>query len=139
MNLPTNKLFWTFLGIGGLLICGALAYRIAMGAELTAKGKEWAMELREGAKQLEEGAKRLKEENERLKIAAGELEAALAKANAACPAGGVLPPVMKPMSGVSAKNIDSILRNAEGAREAAEKVYPGVMKLPLAPKYEPTK
>ncbi len=48
-----GKWFWTLVGVGILAVLLAASWRVATGAELEAKGKEWSIKVAEAADSLE--------------------------------------------------------------------------------------
>jgi hypothetical protein len=81
--------FWTLVGIGILVVLLAAGWRVATGAQLEAKGKEWTLKVTETADAIDEAKKQLAAEAQRLKEEAAKREsywsAQMAAAKESCP------------------------------------------------------
>jgi len=118
-----NGLFWTFIGTGLLALLLAASWRVATGANLEARGKEWSLKVNEATSSLEEARQQLEQQASKQKADMAERDTywqqQLVAARQACPATPAPsitpPPPANP--GASAATQQAL---ADAARKTAE-------------------
>ena len=119
---PTGG-FWTLVGLGILMLLIAASWRVATGAELEAKGKEWTLKVTEATDSLDGARKQLEEEAQRLKADAVKREAywtdQLALARAACPRAAETP-VVNPPPPIASAAATSQIKLGQAAKSTAD-------------------
>ena len=121
--------FWTLVGMGLLVVFLAIGWRVANGADLEAKWKEWTVKVGETARALEEAKKQLEAEATTSKQNAARREAywtgELAAARASCSkqaANSSTPPPVEivPSTAGSDKALAAVAKNTLEARVIAD-------------------
>lgn len=126
-NVPAGS-FWTLVGMGLLVVFLAIGWRVANGADLEAKWKEWTVKVGETARALEEAKKQLEAEAKTSKENADRREAywtsEVAAARASCgkqAANSSTPPVeIVPSTAGSEKALADVAKSTMEARVIAE-------------------
>jgi hypothetical protein len=126
-----SPVFWTLIGVGVLALLLAAGWRVANGAELEAKGKEWSLKVNEAANTLDSARKQLEVEAQRLKDQAASREAywtaQVASAKTACPRAAEAiappPPVSANVSAAATERaLSEVARTADSARDVARDI-----------------
>lgn len=131
-----GALFWALIGIGILAILIAAGWRVATGAELEAKGKEWSLKVTDAANKLDEVRKQLEAELKRyqndLETRDAFWEAEVQAAREACPVPTSMSHVSPPIPAIeihkSENALKEVAKTAESARAIARDV--GKIRLP---------
>ena len=130
LSAPSG-IFWTLVGIGVLAVLLAAGWRVATGAELEAKGKEWSLKVTEAADSLDAARKQLETEAQQQKSEIAKREAFWTEqvfaARAACPRAAAAPVVVPPPAPTSGavasqKAFSEVAKTTANARLAAKEI-----------------